>query len=211
MNLWPILLCALIICIALATNEFFARKRRPNSELSRKAVHILVGCFVAAWPWLLDWWQIQLLGIGFILGVTASQYLGIFKAIHAVQRPTYGELCFGAAVGLVPLMTHNKWMFAVAILHMALADGLAAVVGVTYGRSNQYKVWGHAKSLAGSLTFFAVSVVLLVAYSLLVGPIGWEHVLAIALVSTLLENIALYGLDNLFVPLLVVIVLQSKI
>ncbi len=206
-----LLVCIAIVAIILLLSEHLSRRKKTNSEFSRKAVHILVGCFVAAWPWLLDWWQIQLLAIGFILGVTISQYAGIFKAIHAVQRPTYGELCFGAAVGLVPLITHNKWMFAVAILHMALADGLAAVVGVTYGRSNQYKVWGHAKSLAGSLTFFAVSVVLLVAYSLLVGPIGWEHVLAIALVSTLLENIALYGLDNLFVPLLVVIVLQSKI
>ena len=212
-NTHMLIVCPLLIFAALALNEIWFRRHRHRhgDELSRKTVHILVGCFVAAWPWLLDWWQIQLLGIGFILGVTASQYLGIFRAIHSVQRPTYGELCFGAAVGLAPLITHNKWMFAVAMLHMALADGLAAVVGVAYGRKNQYKVWGHAKSVAGSLTFFCISVALLAAYSMIVGPIGLGHVLAIALVSTLLENIAIYGLDNLFVPLLVAADLQSRI
>lgn len=206
-----LIICSLVVFAILVSNEIWFKTGKTKSELSRKLVHILVGCFVASWPWLLDWWQIQLLGIGFILAVSASQYLGIFKAIHAVQRPTYGELCFGASVGLVPLITHNKWIFAVAILHMALADGLAAVVGVRFGKRNGYKVWGHRKSVVGTLTFLTVSLLLLLGYWYVAGYIGLTYILLIAILVTAVENLAIYGLDNLAIPLLVASILASKI
>ena len=64
-------------------------------------------------------------------------------------------------------------MFAVAMLHMAPADGLAAVVGSSIRPEKPIQGLGSCKSVAGSLTFFCISVALLAAYSMIVGRLAW--------------------------------------
>jgi dolichol kinase len=109
---------------------------------------------------------------------------------------------------LAPVSHHNPWIYAVALLHMSLADGLAAVVGVTWGKDTRYKVFGHNKSFIGTMTFFVVSVGLLTAYtSITLQPIQLSLILGLAGLATVIENIAGYGLDNLLIPLLIGFVL----
>lgn len=181
----------------------------PN-ELSRKFVHITVGCFVAFWPFFLSWTEILLLSGAFVLVVSLSKYFKIFKAIHSVQRPTYGELFFGLAVGATALITESKGIYAVALLQMSLADGLAAIIGMRYGLDNRYKVLGATKSVAGTATFFAVSIALLSGFTIITGvPLAIPIMIGLAATATLLENLGSYGLDNLLVPLSIAIVLTS--
>lgn len=190
--------------------ELYWRRHRLHGELSRKFIHITVGTFVASWPFFLGWGQIQLLSVAFLIVVSASKYLKVFQAIHSVQRPTWGELFFALAVGLTTLVHQNKYLFAAALLHMSLADGLAAIIGTRYGKASRYHVFGHAKSLVGSATFVVTSLLILAGYGLVAGvTLQPAILLVIAFSAAAVENIGVYGLDNLLVPLLVALTLNK--
>jgi phytol kinase len=209
MNILGLLFAVAVVFILLVVSEFYWRKNIVHDEISRKFVHIMVGSFVATWPFFMGWGQIQILSIAFVITVALSKYLNLFQAIHSVQRPTGGELFFAAAVGLTTLITQDKYIFAAAILHMSLADGLAAIIGTRYGHHNQYEVLRQTKSLIGTATFILVSVVILGVYGLMAAvTLSPFVILAIAYSSAAIENIGLYGSDNLLVPLLVAGVLS---
>jgi phytol kinase len=198
-----------VIFILLVASEFWWRKHAVHGEFSRKFTHITVGSFVAFWPFFLSWNEIRFLSLSFFVVVAISKYLHIFKAIHSVQRPTWGELYFALAVGAVSVVTHNKWIYMASLLQMSLADGLAAVMGVRYGKQS-YLVFGHTKSLVGSLTFFIVSLAILVSFIELSGvQPGLLFVIGTAAAAAIVENLAARGLDNLIVPLLVAILLAN--
>jgi phytol kinase len=203
-----VILTILLVFIVLVLNEIIWRKRRTHSEFSRKFVHVTVGCFVAFWPFFLSWHQIEFLSLAFLVVVSASKFIHIFNAIHSVQRPTWGEVCFALSVGLVAIATHNKWIYMASLLQMGLADGLAAIVGVQFGKSNNYSFFGHTKSILGTLTFFVCSVVILVIYTHFSGNhLSGLFIAGLALLSSLLENASVQGLDNLTVPLMTAILL----
>jgi len=198
-----------IVLAILLLNELWWRSSKAHGEVGRKVVHITVGSYVAFWPFYLSWSDIELISIAFFIVVFISKNLNVFQAIHSVQRPTWGELCFALAVGGVALVTHNKWIYMTALLQMSLADGLAAILGARYGNRVKYSIFGHTKSLVGSLTFLIVSVVLLSIYWLFAPNIEFSYsFIFIALAATFMENFSVYGLDNLFVPLLTAIGLK---
>ena len=199
----------LAVFVVLVSSEIWWRKRAMHGEFSRKFVHITVGSFVAFWPFFLSWNQIRLLSLAFLIVVSLSKYLHIFRTIHSVQRPTWGEIFFALAVGGVTLITQNKWIYMASLLQMSLADGLAAVVGVRYGQSNSYEVFKHPKSIIGSLTFLVISVLILVGF-MHYAQVGLavSAIAALAVGATLIENCGVGGLDNLLVPLAVAAALR---
>lgn len=195
-----LILTIVTIFLILAGNEWWWRER-THGEISRKFVHISVGSFVAFWPLYLTWGQIEFLSLAFVAAVLISQEFNIFKAIHSVQRPTWGEIYFGMSVGVIAFMTHSPVVYAVSLLHMSLADGLAAIVGVKYGASQAYRVFGTRKSIAGSLTFLVVSLALLVGFCINQHQAFTPVLALVALGAAVLENIAVRGLDNLAIPM----------
>ncbi|HSX36519.1 MAG TPA: hypothetical protein VLG13_00120 [Patescibacteria group bacterium] len=203
-----IVIAILVVLGILVVNEWWWRKTKVHDELSRKFVHVTVGSFVAFWPFFLSWNEIRLLSLGFLVVVVASKYFKIFKAIHSVQRATWGEVYFALAVGLTTFITHSPAVYAAAFLQVGLADGLAALVGTKYGKGNDYKVRGHAKSLAGSGTFLLVSYITLLSFSVFSTHVAIGWCLAAAAAATTLENIAPRGLDNVVLPVFVAAVLR---
>ena len=199
-----LILTVLVVFLILCLNEAWWRKAKAHTELGRKFVHITVGSFVAFWPFFLSWNEIKLLSLAFLLVVVVSKYLRVFRAIHSVQRPTWGEVYFALAVGFVTFITHNKWIYLTALLQMSLADGLAAIFGVLYGQRQRYLVFGQTKSVVGTLTFLIVSMAILGVFGLYGGiHIDPPVMLGIAAGASIIENLGVFGLDNLFVPLLV--------
>lgn len=209
--MFHLILTILAVLVLLLGNETWWRGHAVHGEFSRKFIHVTVGSFVAFWPFILSWRQIEWLSVAFLVAVGLSKYFHVFRAIHSVQRPTWGEVYFAAAVGLVALLTHNKWIYAAALLQMSLADGLAAILGIRYGRRQSYLVLGHAKSVVGTLTFFVVSVVILLGFSQWSGMVlglGW--MVGVGALVSALENLAIAGLDNLLVPLAVAVLLINR-
>lgn len=202
-----LLLTVAVVGVLLLVNEWWWHGR-VHGEASRKSIHIIVGTFVATWPAWLSWEQIQLLGVALVVGVLISKQFNIFKSLHAVPRVTWGELYFGAAIVLTPLISTNAAIFASAMLHMSLADGLAAVVGHRYGKKLRYAILGAHKSFVGTLTFATVSYLVLVLFALQ-QQLAIELWLPLTVVAaTLLENVAVKGLDNLALPLFITVILQ---
>lgn len=204
-----IIFTILAVLVLLVGNEFWWRRSEVHNEFSRKFIHITVGSLVATWPFYLSWNEILILSVAFMVTVGLSKYLHVFRAIHSVQRPTWGEIYFALAVGLTTFVTREPWIYTAALLHMSLADGLAAITGVRYGKQS-YLVFGHRKSIVGSLTFFVISLSILLAFGYATD--SGRSVLfftGIASLATIVENIGVKGLDNLLVPLLVAALLTT--
>src|SRR5688500_5216440 len=142
------LVVIITFCI-LVLSEWLARAKDIHAELTRKLVHVAVGTFVAFWPFFLSWRQIQLLSLAFFVVICISIKFNVFSSIHAVKRSITGELLFAIVIGLLATINSNEWVFMAAMLHLSLAQGLAAVVGLGWGDNNGYKVFGRLKSIAG--------------------------------------------------------------
>lgn len=202
---------AVVVFVLLVLSEVGWRWGYMTNEVGRKFVHITVGSFVAFWPFFLSWNQIRLLSLAFLVVVIISKYLHVFRAIHSVQRPTYGEFYFAIVVGLLTFVTKSKGIYAASLLQMSLADGMAAIVGVEYGlkkHRGHYKVLlGHSKTIIGTATFFVVSLAILIGYGTDSTHLSWFLAPVLAFGAMIVENLAVAGLDNLLVPLLLAVVL----
>jgi len=209
--MWTIAAIAVVFAI-LIFSEYLSRYKGVHSELTRKIVHVLVGVFVAFWPFFLSWRQIQVLSVLFLIAVLISIKLNVFNSIHAVARNSVGEVLFAVVIGLLALFSTNQWIFAAAMLHLSLADGLAAVIGLAYGEHNRYRIFGRTKSLAGSLAFFFASLIIMIWYVSFSGASpSVVKLLILPLAATLAESLSGEGTDNLVVPLLVALVLTSSL
>jgi dolichol kinase len=115
-------------------------------------------------------------------------------------------------IGILSLITSKDWVFTAAMLHLSLADGLAAIFGLAYGEGTTYKIMGRTKSIVGSLAFFFTSVAIMICYAALSG-LGYSGVTLVWLpvAATLAENVSGEGTDNMVVPLLVALVLTSSL
>jgi dolichol kinase len=209
--MWTIV-AIVVVFLILIFAEYLSRYKGVHSELTRKLVHILVGMFVAFWPLFLSWQQIQVLAVLFLLAVLFSIKFRVFNSIHAVSRNSLGEVLFAVVIGILAFIANDEWIFAAAMLHLSLADGLAAIVGLAYGEGNSYKIMGRVKSLAGSLAFFFASVAIMFWYVAFSGTdYSVVKMLWLPVVATIAENISGEGTDNLVIPLLVALVLTSSV
>jgi phytol kinase len=199
------------VFLLLLITEILWRKHKLQVEVGRKIVHMGTGVIVAFWPHFLNWTIIQVAALAMLAVILISYKFNIFKSIHSVNRLTRGEILYPVGILICALLEPAPWVFSVAILHLALADGLAAVVGVHYGKSTRYQIISHGKSLAGSLTFFVTSFLIFVGASFIVSENALPHLygwfLWSALTLTLVENLSWYGLDDITVPVSVIVIL----
>jgi phytol kinase len=130
---------------------------------------------------------------------------GVGTVLTGVSRPSLGEICFPIAVALLWLLSRgDKLLFAVPMLILTLADTVAALVGIVYGKVHYLTSEGF-KSAEGSLAFFSIAFLSVHVPLLLFTDVGRAQTLLIGailgILSTLIEAIAARGLDNLLIPL----------
>lgn len=188
-------------------------KKHLHEETARKIIHISTGVFVAFWPIWMSWQAIQVVSLLLLAVVIVSQRFRIFNSIHGVARLTRGELLFPIGIGLSAFIAPSPVFFTAAILNLALADGLAAIVGRKLGKLNGYNILGHKKSIAGSLACFFASAVIFTAGFIASGDYGSFPVIQalfiFPLAVTFVENISWYGLDNITVPITVILLIGT--
>lgn len=202
--LYVVLAVAGIWGLVLITKEL--RKRHYHPEITRKFMHITIAVFAATWPFYLSWTHIELLSMILFAGVLISHRYGIYREVYAVKRTTWGELFFAMSIGFTALLSQSQWVFAAAMLTLGIADGLAAVVGTLFGGGHQYKVFGHKKTRAGTITFFVATFIIVWICGVLNGPNdSWTTLIWLPALVTLGENLGVSGLDNLIIPILVAI------
>ncbi len=199
------------IAVLILVTEYLWRHGKLHVEVSRKIIHMGTGALIAWWPHYMGWTTIQLLTLAMLVAILLSYKFRIFKSIHSVKRLTRGEILYPVGIGLCALLEPAPWVFSVAVLHLALADGLAAIAGVRYGHRTRYTIISHGKSLVGSAAFFVTSFLIFTIASFIVSENGLPHLygwfLWSALTLTFVENISWYGLDDITVPLSVIVIL----
>ncbi len=199
----------LLIFIILIINEFFLKKFIKNKEFNRKFIHIFIGTILAFLPYVMSWQLIRVLSVSFVIVILISKKFNIFKSIHGVSRNTYGEVFFGLVIGILTFITHDKIIFTISVLNMSLSDGLAAVVGSKYGKRHKYKVFGVTKSILGTLTFMLTSYALLIIFLISTHTNPNIYYLLVPILAGLIENLSIYGLDNLLVPIFIALALSK--
>lgn len=198
----------IVVFVVLILAEYLARYKRVHSEVTRKIVHILVGVFVAFWPFFLSWGQIQILSLAFILVIAISIKLNVFRAIHAVERNTSGEILFAFSMLILATFAQNQFIFMASMLVLSLADGLAAVIGKKFGGKTSYSIFGDTKSVVGTLVFLVVSASIILLYcNLAQVATSFVIIIWLPLILTIAENISRRGTDNLTIPLLSALIL----
>lgn len=208
------LLAALGIAVILVVSEIAWKKAHIYDELARKFVHISSGVFIAFLPFWVDYSWIMVLSIGFVIANVINRYTNYFHAIHAVKRKSWGDVLFGVGVFIVAWFEPSPWIFAASILQVSLADGLAAVAGVTYGRTHgRYYLFTQPKSVIGSFVFLVTSIIIIAGLFLVdsyfADPLAlWPVVVMLPLLLVCVENLAVYGTDNVFLPVVTLAVLS---
>ncbi len=212
------MISAIVVVVAifcfLSAVELISRKKKLSGEATRKVVHIVVGSFIAFWPFFMPMRSVQLLSLALFIVVALSKFTNFFQSIHTVTRFTLGELFFPIGIGLTALLADSKWIFLAAVLHTSLADGVAGLVGVYLDKNKgRYKIFGQSKTMAGSVAFMISSVLIIgciIFYSSAgFGGLDWPVIIWLPILATLIESLSPFGTDNLFVPLIVVAVLNS--
>lgn len=211
-----IILSVLALSVLLFIIEFLGRWKVLGPELKRKSFHVISGSFIAFWPWLMSWRTIELLALIMLVGVIANYRVGVFNFRKGLGRKTYGDAFLAAAVIFAAYFAGSKIFFALAILNVSLADGLAALIGKRYGKNWRYQVFSQTKTVIGTMTFWLVSlVVAAVALLFAKHQINFnDYVWLIILlppVMAALENFSFLGIDNLTVPLAALAILNAFI
>jgi len=185
-------------CLLVAVEIGFRRGLGP--ETTRQIAHVIGAASVAVLPLFLRLPELIILAAFFtaLLAWTRSRHL--LSSVHGIQRVSVGALVFPAGLLLAVLIGWNHpGAIAYAALVLGLADPAAAQVGKRV-RGVEWPVVGGHKTLAGSLTFAALTVGIGLAMSLATGDLRILSVLGAAAVLALVEGSLGYGLDNIPVP-----------
>lgn len=211
--MFTVIVCLAGLAILLLTADLLAKYKYLKGEYHRKFFHITAGSFIAFWPWLISWRSIQVISVAMLAVMIAGRFRNLLKYNGYVHRVTYGDIFLALAIFIGSFITHNKIFFAVAILEVALADGLAAVAGNSIGNHWEYKMFGYKKTIIGSMIFWIASVEILTAGLLAahdVFPFQSYYYLLLLLppLLTAVESLSLFGVDNLIIPILTIVILR---
>ena len=207
------LFAAIVVFAILMIGERIKKHERLNPEVARKFIHITVGFFVAFWPFFLSDDIIYLICLAFIAVILFTRLSGLFPSIHKVPRKTWGDILFPVGIAATLWLAADPWIFTAAILHLSLADGFAALVGEKYGKTNAYKILGYKKTFAGNAAFFMISLAITISLVWFepgsFANIAMPTLFLVPIFATTIESLSVRGSDNILVPVLVTLLLNS--
>lgn len=206
-NILGIVFSLIFVFLIIGMSSLLTKFNLLSNEGSRKFIHIGVS----------NWWIIAMIFFNnniyasivpamFVIINYISYKKQVFKAMERDgSKNDLGTVYFAISLLVLSLITFKNieysYLGALGILIMGYGDGLAAVIGVKYGK-HKFEVLGNKKSFEGSLTMFIFSFIVSVVILCIFNPINIVlSSLILALVSTFLEAYSPYGLDNLTVPL----------
>ncbi|MBP7835093.1 hypothetical protein KA025_03340 [Candidatus Saccharibacteria bacterium] len=202
------------IAFFLLLGEYLWQKKVLKGEYARKFVHITSATFVATWPIFLSQIEIAIISFLFIIALVITKKTKLFRSLRSIRRATYGEIWYALGIGASAILFSDGAVFAVAVLTMALADGFAAVVGVSMKKNaGKFKINGHQKSFAGTLTFILISFFINFIYWFMYAsgnlPPSLDNIVFISMLSFgsasilgLAELLSPKGSDNIIVPVM---------
>jgi len=210
------LVVALSIVALFVTGEVLRRRFAVETEYTRKLSHLGAGFIVGVFPWLIsDVVTVVVLSLAFAVLLLGGKLTGTLGSVHNVERRTSGAYYYPFAVlGLFWLSEGNPLLYCPPIAVLAISDTGAAIVGKRSGK-RRYRVMDGARSVEGSLTFFALTFAIVLSALAIAGRPGWPEMLLVTLVvsimATATEAVCVRGIDNLFIPYACFLILERTL
>lgn len=199
-----------VLCVA----EIWSRKLAPKPENVRKLAHVGAALFACLLPFVVHH-HLTVLGIAItsLAGIFLARRAGILTGLDRVERPSFGVELFPVAVWITYLLAgEQSWQFCAALLVLGFSDSAAALVGERFGR-HRYHLLGGDKTLEGTLAFLATAIPILWISVILTSGAGILAALGAATLAAaaaaLAEALTPRGLDNLTIPVTVVLALPA--
>jgi phytol kinase len=207
-NVFGILVSIIFIGIVLVSAKLF---EKAGKEASRKFIHIMLS----------NWWIIAiiffdnvffaaLLPALFIIINYASYKMDIIKVMERDEgeenKESLGTVYYAVSLFVLTIITFgplkNPLIGLCGITVMGYGDGLAAVIGQAI-KSPEYRVRENKKTVAGSLTMFCVTLMIIAGF-LTYNESSYIVIksILVAILMTIIEAVSIKGTDNLTVPLL---------
>lgn len=209
MNFIGILVSYLYIGLVIIGAKIFEKR---GKEASRKFIHIMLGnwWFIAMY-YFTNVWFAAFVPLTFVIINYLSYKKGIIKVMERDKQDGLGTVYYAISLLILTIISFGIFkkpsLGLIPTLVMAYGDGLAAVIGKLI-KSKKYKLGDSKKSLAGSLTMFVISVLLIGGYLAFTHEMvfwkttRWPLISAMmAFVMTSVEAISSKGTDNITVPL----------
>lgn len=209
MNWIGILVSYLYIGLVILGAKLFEKN---GKEASRKFIHIMLGnwWFIAMYFFTNVWFAI-FVPATFVIINYISYKKNIIKVMERDEQDGFGTVYFALSLLIISIVSFgiykNPALGLVPTLVMAYGDGLAAVMG-KFIKSKKYKLGETKKSVAGSLTMFLISLILISGYLIIThSGIFWQSAhwplisILMAFSITMIEAMGAKGMDNITVPI----------
>jgi phytol kinase len=204
----------------LALAELLHRRAGVAAGLTRKLVHVGAGMWTLAVPLLFTRWETGIVPFASFIVINAVLYRTRLARSLDDRDASPGTIYFAAVITALfawcwrPGSADDRVVLAIAaLMTLTWGDAWAALIGRRYGR-HRYQIFGATRSVEGSVTMAAVSVVAIgLSLAMIPGSAiapaapAWDSAtivaaaLAGALAATAAEAVAPHGSDNLSVPL----------
>ena len=207
-NIFGILVSIFFIGIVFVAARVF---EKAGKEASRKFIHIMLS----------NWWIIAmiffdnvfcaaLLPALFIVINYISYKMNIIKVMERddgeENKDSLGTVYYAISLFVLAILTfgplQNPLIGLCGIAVMGYGDGFAAVIGQAI-KSPEYIINGNKKTIAGSITMFCITLMILAGFFTYSGVdyIAVKSIL-VALLMTVIEAVSIKGTDNITVPII---------
>ena len=206
------------ILFLLMFNELVYRRLGLKGEITRKFAHFTATLSTLTFPYLFTvHWYVLIMAVFFFILLYVSRNGTHLKSIHDINRKSVGSYMLPLSIYLTFLVSNligNKFMYILPILILAICDPIAGILGLNvknYNHNIQIFGFKSKKTWLGSGSFFVtsfiISIIALYFHRIVFDLKTFYLALCIALVSTLVEFFSWRGLDNLFIPMSILLVL----
>lgn len=212
-----VLIAGLVGMMTIMNRLVSARLVHP--EVSRKSLHVGMGLTCLTLPWVFPdpiWFAI---GFSLVLATLAAvRYVPAIAqhttgALHAVERSSGGDIYFALSVAFLYAVARDEpVLYITPILVLTLADALAALAGIFYAKT-AYETFRGRKSWEGTIVFFVIALFCIQVTILLMTDLSRVEAITVsvtlAYIATLIEGASWEGLDNLFLPVALYLLLNG--
>lgn len=202
-----------LFLVLFSIGEILYHKFKISANNTRKFTHLSSALLTFSFPqYLQEPIYVFLLCASFAVLLSISKKFNLLKSINNVKRKSLGSLAFPIAVFILfsnwYYLGFNDFVLLIGTLVMGISDPIAAFIGEKWQEKNNKPT--DKKSNIGSLSFFiSAFILILFSYNLLGFNLIETRVFVFSIIyaaiATLAERLTPLGLDNLSIPIVLII------
>ena len=181
----------------------FKRFNPNNKEALRKIIHIGIGPLIPLAKFLEIDQTSALYFTGLVSLLIFINYQSkLFPTIEDVDRKSYGTLFYCLSLFILIYLYWNKdpSSLIAGFFIMTFGDGFAGLIGKNF-QSKSWFFLNQKKSFFGTMTMFITSLIVVFGLSYFQKYSLNINIFTIALISTIIEQFSIFGIDNFIVPI----------